>query len=148
MLSEMSGLEEVHDVVVVAATNRPDILDPALLRPGRFDRQILVSTPDKDSRLQILKIHTKDMPLKDVVLEELAEKTNGYSGADLEALCREAAMVALRKSIDANKVTAKDFEKAVHDISPSVSDEMNASYNTVVKKKREQRMNDDTDYIR
>ena len=124
MLAEMSGLEDMKDVIVLSATNRPDILDPALLRPGRFDRQILVPTPDKAARLTIFKIMTEKMPLIGVDLEDLAEKTEGYSGADIEALAREAALHALRKNIDCDKITAPDFKKAFDEIKPSVSEEM------------------------
>ena len=100
LLTELDGMEEPKDVVVIAATNRPDIIDPALLRPGRLDRVILVPVPDEKARLDIFKIHTRGMNLaEDVSLEELAKKTEGYTGADIEALCREAAMLAVRESI-------------------------------------------------
>ena len=105
LLTEMSGLEELRGVVVVAATNRPDMIDPALLRPGRIDRQILVPAPNEQARLEILKIHTAEMPLKGVDLKDLAKKTEEYSGADIEALCREAAMNALRENMKAKEVT-------------------------------------------
>ena len=89
LLTEMDGLEELDDVAIIAATNRPDILDPGLVRPGRFDRHIKVDTPDEESRLAIFKVHTKDMPLaKDVKLSRLAKNTEGYVGADIEAVCR------------------------------------------------------------
>ncbi|MDI6826193.1 MAG: CDC48 family AAA ATPase [Candidatus Aenigmarchaeota archaeon] len=122
LLVELSGLEELHDVVVIAATNRPDMLDPALLRPGRFDRQILVPEPDEETKLKILEIKTKNMPLKGVNLKTLVKKTENFSGADLEALCREAAMHALRENKKAKEVTMKHFEKALKDISPSLSE--------------------------
>jgi transitional endoplasmic reticulum ATPase len=100
LLTELDGMEEPKDVIVIAATNRPDIIDPALLRPGRLDRVILVPVPDEKARLDIFKIHTRSMNLaEDVNLEELAKKTEGYTGADIEALCREAAMLAVRESI-------------------------------------------------
>ncbi len=122
ILTEMDGIESLENVIVVGATNRPDILDSSLLRPGRFDNRILVSAPDKDARLEIFKIHTRKMPLyEDVVLEELSEKTKEYSGADIEAVCREAAMIALRQDIKADKVTGEHFEKALKKIKPSVS---------------------------
>jgi len=89
LLTEMDGLETLQNVVVIAATNRPDILDPALLRPGRFDRLIYVPAPDDDSRLQALKIHTKSVPLaKDVDVTSFAKILKGYSGADVQAMCR------------------------------------------------------------
>ncbi len=101
LLTEMDGLEELADVVVIAATNRPDILDPALLRPGRFDRKIYVPPPNKKARLEIFKVHTRGMPLADDVdLEELAEKTEYYTGADIEAVCREAAILAMREAYE------------------------------------------------
>ncbi|MFP3225807.1 MAG: CDC48 family AAA ATPase [Sulfolobaceae archaeon] len=99
LLAEMDGIEKLENVVVIAATNRPDILDPALLRPGRFDRLIYVPPPDKGARVEILKVHTRSVPLaEDVSLEEIAEKTEGYTGADLEALVREATINAMRKA--------------------------------------------------
>jgi len=119
LLTEIDGLEELQDVVVIAATNRPDILDPALLRPGRFDRHVKVEDPDKEARLAIFKVHTKDMPLaEDVDLEKLAEKTEGYVGADIEAICREAAMLTLREDMNAKKVPMKNFMKALKKIKP------------------------------
>ncbi len=122
LLSEMDGLEGLEGVVVIGATNRPDALDPALMRPGRFDRHIYVPMPDMEARLQILKVHTKNMPLaKDVDLKNVAEKTENYSGADLEALCREAAIIALRENINAKKVTMKHFEEALKIIKPSLT---------------------------
>ncbi len=122
LLAEMDGIEESTDIVIIGATNRPDMLDPAILRPGRFDRVLLADAPDKESRLEILKIHTKAMPLaKDVDLKNLAEKTDGYAGADIESLAREAAMLALRKDINAKIVGKKHFEEAMLKIRPSVT---------------------------
>ncbi|PIN78191.1 ATPase [Candidatus Woesearchaeota archaeon CG10_big_fil_rev_8_21_14_0_10_34_12] len=122
LLAEMDGLEELENVVVVGATNRPDMLDPALLRPGRFDRILLVNVPIKEGREEILKIHTKNMPLsKDVSILDIAARTEGYVGADIESLCREAAIIALRKNMKADKVTKKDFEEAMKKVRPSVS---------------------------
>ena len=89
LLTSMDGIEELNNVTIVAATNRPDRLDPALLRPGRFDKLVLIGKPDKEGRKQILKVHTEKMPLKGVDLDKIADKTDGYVGADLEALCRE-----------------------------------------------------------
>ncbi|MBC7119505.1 MAG: AAA family ATPase, partial [Methanobacteriaceae archaeon] len=119
LLTEIDGLEELQDVVVIAATNRPDILDPALLRPGRFDRHVKVEDPDKEARLAIFKVHTKNMPLADDVdLDELAEMTEGYVGADIEAICREAAMLTLREDMNAKEVPMKNFKKAMKKIKP------------------------------
>jgi transitional endoplasmic reticulum ATPase len=146
LLAEMSGLEELHGVVVIAATNRPDMIDQAMLRPGRFDRQILVTVPDEKARLQILKIHTRDMPLDNVDLEKMAKDTEGYSGADLEALCREAALYSMRKDIKSEKVGGDDFQKALHDIKPSVTKDMNAFYESIVKRKKQQQVEEKIDY--
>jgi len=121
LLTEMSGVEELKDVVVIAATNRPDMIDPALLRPGRFDRLVLVPPPDEKTRLKILEIKTKNVPLKGVNLKELAKKTEGYSGADLEALVREAAMTALREDKNTKEVREKHFAKAMEAIRPSLN---------------------------
>jgi len=184
MLTELSGLEDLHDVVVIAATNRPDMLDPALLRPGRFDRHILVPSPDEKARLKILEVHTKNIPIFSTIndeaikeinklktpktktqieavikklqktkdhaeiqsiikeikktderlsekvklalirplLEKMAKQTEGYSGADLDAVCREAAMSSLREDKEAKEVKAKHFEKALKEVKPSLND--------------------------
>ncbi len=125
LLMEMDGLEELEGVIVIGATNRPDILDPALLRPGRFDRLVYVRPPDKKSRLAIFEIHTRNMQLSDDVdLEELADLTNGYVGADIEAVCREAVMLALRENMNAEKVEMRHFLEALKRIKPSVTDTM------------------------
>ncbi|MCS7230152.1 MAG: ATP-dependent zinc metalloprotease FtsH [Candidatus Kryptonium sp.] len=111
LLVEMDGFEENSGIIVIAATNRPDILDPALLRPGRFDRQIVVDRPDVKGRLEILKVHTRRLPLApDVNLEVIAKSTPGFSGADLANLVNEAALLAARKNHDL--VTMQDFEEA------------------------------------
>ncbi len=122
ILAEMDGLEELHNVIVIGATNRPDMLDSALMRPGRFDRIVCVNTSNKEGRLSILKIHTKNMPLdKSINLEKYAEETKGYTGADLEALVREAGMLALREDIETKKVKKEHFEKAMEKVCASVS---------------------------
>jgi transitional endoplasmic reticulum ATPase len=116
ILTELDGLEELRNVVVLAATNRPDIIDPALLRPGRFDRLIGISSPNKEARKEIFKIHLKGKPLtSDVKLETLAEKTENYVGADIEAICREASMLAIREYVNETKKQKKkpDFEIAM-----------------------------------
>jgi len=177
MLAEMDGLEDLSDVIVIGATNRPDMLDPALLRPGRFDRILLVNAPDEQGRLQILQIHTKNMPIelskeeireldkkyknevldinkilskiasdklinqkeidklkkkkkinfkelsdKDKLLYDLAKKTIGYTGADIESLVREAAMLVLREDIRSKQVKKKHFIEALNKIKPSISE--------------------------
>ncbi len=128
LLTEMDGLEELQDVVVIAATNRPDIIDTGLLRPGRFDRIILTPAPDKKTREEIFKIHTEDMPIKGVKIQTLVEKTEGYVGADIEAVCREAGMLALRKDIKTKTVTMKNFEEALQKVRPSVTKDIDKSY--------------------
>jgi len=132
LLAEMDGLEELQNVIVIGATNRPDMLDPAILRPGRFDRLSLVSPPGKEGRLEIFKIHTKNMPLgKDVDLDKLAEDSEGYVGADIESLCREAAMLALRKDKEAKEVSKKNFDEAMKKVKASVSKEAMERYRKV-----------------
>ena len=122
MLAEMDGLENLNNVLVIGATNRPDMLDAALLRPGRFDKILLVNAPEEKGREMILKVHTKKMPLaKDVKIKELAKKTIGYTGADIEFLVREAAMLSLRESMDSKEVKKKHFEEALKKIKPSVN---------------------------
>lgn len=128
ILTELDGIERLEDVIIVGATNRPDIMDPSLLRPGRFDRLVLVPLPDKEAREEILKVHTKGMPLKGVSVEELARKSEGYSGADLEALCREAAMTAIREDTDSKHVEGRHFDKAFQEVKPSVTEDEAKSY--------------------
>ncbi|MFQ6094793.1 MAG: CDC48 family AAA ATPase [Candidatus Bathyarchaeia archaeon] len=137
LLTEMDGIMALQDIVVMAATNRPDIVDPAVLRPGRFDRLIFVPEPDEDSRYKIFKIHTKSIPLaKDVDLKDLAHKTRGYSGADIASVCREAAMHALRGDISAKEVTVSDFEASLQKVPPSISPDMENWYKNFVKQIR------------
>ena len=119
LLTEMDGLEELEDVAIIAATNRPDILDAGLMRPGRFDRHIQVKEPDEEARLAIFKVHTKNMPLaKDVDLKKLAKQTDGYVGADIESVCREAAMLALRENLEASEIPNKYFKEAIDKVKP------------------------------
>lgn len=136
LLSEMSGLEELKGVVIMAASNRPDIIDPALLRPGRLDRFVLIPAPDDKTRMQILKVHTKNMPLKGVDLKNLINKTENFSGADIEALCREAAMAALREDANAKEVKEKHFGDALKKITPSLSREVLAHYEKFVERQK------------
>ncbi len=129
ILAEMDGLEELQSVVVMGATNRPNLIDPALLRPGRFDELIYVPVPDRDGRAHILGIHTRGMPLgPDVDLESLANRTERFTGADLEDLVRRAGLFALRGSIDASTVTMDSFERALDETRPSVTEEMEREY--------------------
>jgi len=137
LLTEMDGIMTLEDVVVIAATNRPDIVDPAVLRPGRFDRLIYVPEPDKEARLQIFKIYTKDMPLgKDVDLDQLTSMAKNYSGADIEALCREAALHALRRDIKAKEVSLADFKEAMEKTGPSIMPDMEVWYKSFMTKVR------------
>lgn len=138
LLTEMDGIVTLQDIVVVAATNRPDMVDSAVLRPGRFDRLIYVPEPDEKSRLQVFKIYTKGMPLsKDVDLNQLATVTKYYSGADIESLCREAAMHALRRDVKAAEVTMKDFQDAVKEVGPSVTPDMEKWYKSFMQQVRQ-----------
>ena len=116
LLTEVDGIEKLERVTVVAATNRPDLLDSALLRPGRFDSLIEIPMPDEEARLAILKVHTRKMPLINVDLENLARRTEGFSGADIAALCREAGMYALRENIDIERVEMRHFEQALEKV--------------------------------
>ncbi|AAY80146.1 CDC48 family AAA ATPase [Sulfolobus acidocaldarius] len=168
LLAEMDGIEKLENVVVIAATNRPDILDPALLRPGRFDRLIYVPPPDKTARFEILKVHTKNVPLaEDVSLEDIAEKAEGYTGADLAAVVREAALRAIREQMaecmgEANNeckksdiecrekkirdcmagkgriVERKHFDVALKKVRPSVTQDMIQFYQNWLEKARQQ----------
>ncbi|RLG16074.1 hypothetical protein DRN69_01765 [Candidatus Pacearchaeota archaeon] len=158
LLTEMSGIEELKNVVVMAATNRPDIIDYSLLRPGRFDRHILVPAPDEKARLEILKIHTRGIPLsKDVDLEELAKKTKNFSGADLESLCRESAMRALRENLEnkkVDKVEKKHFEETLKKMRPSIPEAVAKSYEefdkalkTAITKKEKKKKVTEPEYL-
>ncbi len=167
LLAEMDGIEKLENVVVIAATNRPDILDPALLRPGRFDRIIYVPPPDKQARIEILRVHTRKIALgEDVSLEDLAERTEGYTGADIAALVREATLRALRENMKACqskaseeckgeagcrdekvqeclkntliKVERRHFDEAIKKVKPSVSNDMVQFYQTWLEKARQQ----------
>lgn len=127
LLAELDGLDSLKDVVVIAATNRPDILDPALLRSGRFDRLLLIGPPDKLGRYEILKIHATRIPNSDDVnLEELAELTDGYVGSDLNSLCCEAAMLAMRENLD--RVNMNHYLEALKKVRPSVEENMVSYY--------------------
>jgi transitional endoplasmic reticulum ATPase len=125
LLTEIDGIEKLNNVVVIGATNRPDLIDPALLRPGRLDKIIYVPPPDYKSRLEILKVHTRKMPLaEDVDLEYIARSTEGYTGADIAAMVREAALYALREDLSASRVYMRHFMHAMSKIKPTLSDDM------------------------
>jgi len=135
LLTEMDGMQELNDVIVIAATNRPDIMDTALLRPGRFDRIILVGIPDVEARKSIFNVHLKGMPLaKDVDMDSLVTRTEGYVGADIEAVCREAAMLELRKKLDSKFVSMNSFEEALVKVSPSATKEIQDAYEEIQSK--------------
>ncbi|MEK6922255.1 MAG: CDC48 family AAA ATPase [Nanoarchaeota archaeon] len=124
LLVEMDGLEELHDVVVIAATNRIDMIDPGLLRPGRFDKILSTKVPNELAREVIFRIHTRNMPLADDVdISDLAKRTANYAGADIEGICREAALIALRKNIKSRRVEMTNFEEALEKIKPSIREE-------------------------
>jgi len=138
LLTEMDGIVSLEDIVIVAATNRPDMVDPAVLRPGRFDRLIYVPEPDEKSRLQIFQLYMKNMPLaKDVNLAQIVTMTKNYSGADIEALCREAAMHALRRDVNSKEVTFADFQEAIKKIGPSVTPDMEKWYKAFMQQVRQ-----------
>jgi transitional endoplasmic reticulum ATPase len=141
LLTELDGLEELEDVVVIATTNRPDLIDSALLRPGRLDRHVHVPVPDEDGRRKILEVHTRDKPLADDVdLDALARRTEGYVGADIEALTREASMAASREfitsvgpeeigdSVGNVRITMAHFEQALDEVGPSVDEDTREEY--------------------
>ena len=135
ILSEMDGLEELRGVVVIGATNRPDLMDPALLRPGRFDEVVLVPPPDENARKEILKVHIGHMSLdEDVKLKELAKKTEGYSGADIEVLCRKAGMIALHEDMNIQKVSYRHFKEALKKINPSTTPKTKEYYQQIAQK--------------
>lgn len=132
LLTSIDGLESMEGVTVIGATNRPDIIDPSLLRPGRFDRLVLIPSPDQKARLEIFKIHTEKMPLaKDVDLEDLAKVCQNYSGADIEALCREAGMIAIREDEKVKKITKKHFDTAIEGVRASITPNIIKFYDKV-----------------
>jgi len=136
ILTEMDGLEELHNVTIIAATNRPDLVDPALLRPGRFDRLVFIPTPDLEARKSIFSIHTKGKPLAgNVSVDELASRTEDYTGAEIAAVCNEAAMLAIRdflavggpldeKYVKKIALKKEHFERALEKIRPRSKDEL------------------------
>jgi transitional endoplasmic reticulum ATPase len=144
LLTELDGIEDLEDVVVIATSNRPDLIDSALLRPGRLDRHVHVPVPDEEARRKIFEVHTRDKPLaEDVDLDDLAARTDGYVGADVEAVCREAAMAASREfinSVDPEEVddsvgnvriSIDHFEAAMDEVGPSVDEETRERYEEI-----------------
>ena len=147
LLTELDGLESLEDVVVIATSNRPDLIDSALLRPGRLDRHVHVPVPDEEARRKIFAVHTEAKPLADEVdLDKLARKTDGYVGADVEAVCREASMAASREfigsvsreevgeSVSNVRVTMEHFEHALDEVQPSVTEETKRHYEEIERK--------------
>ena len=132
ILAEMDGLEELQSVVVIGATNRPNLIDPALLRPGRFDELVYVGVPNQEGRRRILGIQTQKMPLADDVdLDSIARQTDRFTGADLEDVVRRAGLVALRRSLQSTAVTMADFESALTESRASVTPEMEKDYEKI-----------------
>ncbi|MBF27169.1 MAG: ATPase [Euryarchaeota archaeon] len=127
LLSSMDGVESMEGVIVVAATNRPEMIDPALLRSGRFERVLHIPPPDVDSIKAILKIHSEPMPLGKFKIEDLAPQLVNYTGADIEAICREAALISMRA--EKKSVSKKHFEEAINRVRPTITDEMMDYYN-------------------
>ena len=149
LLTELDGIESLKGVTVIAATNRPDMIDPAIMRPGRIDRNIEVEIPDKKARRKIFEVHTEDMPLADDVdLDELAEKSDKYVGSDIESVCREAGMNALRNNPDSKEATMDDFEEALKDVRATATDENLQMYREMAKKMNniDQQEDDQPDY--
>jgi transitional endoplasmic reticulum ATPase len=139
LLTEIDGLVSLENVVVIAATNRPDMIDPAVLRPGRFDRRVYVPPPDFEARRKILGIKTEEMPLDDSVsLDDISKSMDGYSGADIDSLVREAGLNALRRNPEADSVITQDFDSAMDEIAPSITPEMVNWYENSKQRFREQ----------
>jgi transitional endoplasmic reticulum ATPase len=158
LLTELDGLEALEDVVVIATTNRPDLIDSALLRPGRLDRHVHVPVPDEDARRKILDVHTEHKPLADDVdLAAIARRTEGYVGADLEAVAREASMSAsrefigsvtreeVRESIGNVRVTMAHFEQALEEVNPSVTPETRERYDEIEQQFEQSAVEEPTD---
>jgi SpoVK/Ycf46/Vps4 family AAA+-type ATPase len=137
LLTELDGLEPLRDIVVIGATNRPDIIDSALLRPGRFDRLIPIPAPDENTRKKILELHLSTMKLdEDVDINRLVESTNSFAGADIEGLCREAGMMALREDLKATTVKHRHFETALKKVHGSLTEEILRWFEDLEKKLR------------
>lgn len=136
LLTEMDGVNALTNVTIVAATNRPDLIDKAILRPGRLDRIVYVRLPDAKTRTEIFRIKLSKMPLDDdVSIESLVEKTDGYSGAEIQAICQEAAMHALGDNLNVESIQWKYFEKALNDVKPRTSPELLQLYDDYLNEK-------------
>ena len=145
LLTELDGIESLEGVTVIAATNRPDMIDPAIMRTGRVDRSVEIPIPDVEARKKIFEVHTEDMPLADDVdLDELAQDTEKFVGSDIESVCREAGMNALRNDTESEEVTMEDFEEAVEHTQPTATDENVDQYQRMAQKMRDLDTEDDT----
>jgi len=131
ILTSMDGMVSLEGVVVIGATNRPEMIDKALLRSGRFDRLVFVGPPDLESRKLILRVHTKNMPLKNVDIDALAAASDGYVGADIEGVCREAGMIALRENPKAKEIKQSHFEAALKVVRPTATKETIKYYDAI-----------------
>ncbi len=151
ILTELDGIESLNKVVVIAATNRPDLIDEGLLRPGRIEKFIYLDVPDEVTRKEIFKVHTQNMPLSDGInLDELAKQTDGYVGADIDAICREAALTALRIDINAKKITSDNFKSALANVRKTLDEHTKMLYGSycarfVEKKKSKDEINEDNE---
>jgi len=135
LLTELDGVESLEGVTIIAATNRPDMIDPAIMRPGRIDRSMEVEIPDQEARKKIFEVHTGDMPLADdVSVEDLARNTEGYVGSDIESICREAGMNALRNDPETEEVTWKDFEEAIDEVRPTANEDNREEYQRMMER--------------
>ncbi|MCP8307265.1 MAG: CDC48 family AAA ATPase [archaeon] len=142
LLTEMDSSLNISDIFVMGATNRPDLIDMSLLRPGRLDLLIYVPPPDERARLDILHISTSKMPLADdVKLEDIASMTKGFSGADIDALCREAAIIAMERGLDNPKVRKADFDEAIKKVRPSITPEVEEWYGSICKQLKSRSLN-------
>ncbi|MFB6159067.1 MAG: 26S protease regulatory subunit, partial [Candidatus Nanohalobium sp.] len=144
LLTELDGIESLEGVTVIAATNRPDMIDPAIMRPGRVDRNVEVEVPDEEGRRKIFEVHTRDMPVSDDVdLDELAKKTEGFVGSDIESVCREAGMNSLRNDIESEEATMKDFEDAIDEVRPTATEDNLEQYRAMTQKMNEMEQSED-----
>ena len=140
LLTELDGLEELQGVVIIGATNRPDIIDPALLRPGRFDEMILVPVPDEKTRVEIFNVHTKKMSLADDVdINNMVQLTNDFTGADIAAVCKKAGRFAMREDINATEVKSSHFLSAIEDTGSSVTSDIMDYYEKLKGELRKKR---------
>ncbi len=145
LLTELDGIESLEGVTVVAATNRPDLIDPAITRPGRIDRSVEVEVPDVEARRKILEVHTRDMPLADNVdLDELAEDLDTYVGSDIESLCREAGLNAIREDAEGDEVSMEDFKDAMEEVSPTATEENVEHYESMMQRMEKMESTEDS----